>query len=218
MRLECIPEGELLNVKFEYLGKDYDMQLSLFAKYHEYIVVPAILDKGIPRDPDDLKDKRIIYKTQNGIFEYSDIKVELRTLSENYVYKIASGQDVVKLNRREAYRVFIGESIVIKCTSANNKERTFMAILKDISILGMGIVSANEIGVGDYIETVYQVNNGLRILLNGTVIRVSDMSGRRSRVYGIKFDGRTEVLSKIIMQRQIEKIISNTDNDIGWIS
>lgn len=203
MKLNDINTGEILEITFSYMDKECNIELSLFDKNGCNIVVPAILYKDKPILPDHLQDKKITYKTERGFYEYSDFCMNLKMLNDKYIYCINCEEEGERVNRRETYRVFVGEDTIVKHTNDKGEEKTFKAMIGDISISGMSIISSYEMNVGDSIETLYK-SETYRVMLQGIIVRTAETNKKNSKLYGIKFNERTEVLGKAIMRRQLE--------------
>lgn len=203
LKLTDIKAGEKLEISFNYMDKEYAMDLLVHDKSDCSIILPAILHKDNPVFPMELDSKKIVYKTERGLYEYTEFEMDLKKLNNKYVYCVNCEQIAEKINRREAYRVFIGEEVVIKHFDRLGKEQTFKANLKDLSLTGMGIVSNYEMEEGDIVETLYKADH-YRVVLQGTIVRIEECEHIKSKIYGVKFNGRTEVLGKAIIKRQFD--------------
>lgn len=205
MRLVMVPTEELLELTFTYGGKEFSMGVELFKKTAHNVFIPAILDCGVAIEATKLENAMLTYKTELGYFQFKDLKIRLMKLNSNFIYCVESEQESERVNRREAYRVFVGMEVAIKTTDSAGKERNITAIIKDISIVGLGIVTTYDLNIGDEVEAVYTAKDTMQMLLKGTVVRVVEIENRKGKLYGIKFNSRTETLSKYIMRSQLER-------------
>jgi c-di-GMP-binding flagellar brake protein YcgR len=193
-------ENKLL-LKFKYKEKSYSMIVVLFAKSAQHIIIPSILENDRVVNPEELKEPEIIYTVKDGIFRYGQIKMESALFQGIRVYNVSSDEDVTRANRREAYRMFIGELTKITVAMENGKKRNVEGILKNISITGMSIVLKQEFDLGSTMSILYEFE-GLTFFLQGTVVRKDKMNGYRAFSYGCRFKDANNSLNRIIIQKQ----------------
>lgn len=198
--IEIEIENKLL-LKFKYKEKPYSMIVVLFAKSAQHIIIPSILENDRVVNPEELKEPEIIYTVKDGIFRFGQLKMESAFCQGIRVYSVSSDEDVIRANRREAYRMFIGELAKVTVTMENGKKRNVEGILKNISITGMSIVLKQEFDVGSSMSILYEFE-GLNFFLQGTVVRKDKMNGYRAFSYGCRFKDTNNSLNRIIIQKQ----------------
>jgi c-di-GMP-binding flagellar brake protein YcgR len=203
-----IPEGTEVELNFIYKEEARSMIVEKRDASPRVIYIPAILDKYVPIPESEMEDVEIVYKANDGITVFKPVKLELRKYNENYIYIVTCDSNVERQNRREAFRVFIGESITLNVSTKDGKEQKCPGVLKDISVGGMGIISGNNLEDADTISIVYEVWEGYQVLLTGQVVSSVELDGRRGYLYGCKFNERSEVISKFTVKRQIKNRMS----------
>lgn len=213
MKIVDIEVSNKLIIKFIYKDKPYSMVVDLIAKSSQYIVIPAILQYNEVVDPSLLANVEIIYTVKDGIFRYEYPKIETSVLQGIRVYLVSAEDDVARLNRRNAYRVFIGEVVKLYVTSQNGSKKDYEGILKDVSISGMGVVLKNELEIGSTISIIYNYE-GLNIHLSGQVIRKKKINRYRAFVHGCRFDTPNNGISRVLTLMQIRNKNDNTDETI----
>ena len=209
MKITDIETENKLLLKFKYKEKRYSMIVMLFAKNTGYIIIPSILEKGQAVNPQELKEAEILYTVKEGIYRFESIKIESGFFKGIRVYHVSSDEEVTRTNRRQAYRMFIGEITTVTVITENGKKRTIEGILKNVSITGMGIILKQEFDVGTTLRILYEFD-GLCFLLQGTVIRKDKMKGYRAFSYGCIFKNPNHSISRVIIQKQIRNKKSNS--------
>ena len=202
MKLTDIETEIKLLLKFKYKEKKYSLVVMLYEKKAGYIIIPSILKNDKVVHPQELKEAEIIYTVKDGIFRFEQLKIESTYYKGARVYNVSSDENVSRANRRQAYRMFIGELTTVTVIMENGKSRTIEGILKNVSITGMSIVLKQEFDVGTIMRILYEFE-GLPFLLQGTVIRKDKMNGYRAFSYGCIFKDPNRCISRVIIQKQI---------------
>ena len=209
MKLTDIETENKLLLKFKYKEKKYSMVVMLFAKKVGYIIIPSILENDQVVPPEELKEAEIIYTVKDGIFRFGQLKIESTYYKGVRVYNVSSDEEVSRANRRQAYRMFIGELTTVTVIMENGKSRSIEGILKNVSITGMSIVLKQEFDVGTTMRILYEFE-GIPFLLQGTVIRKDKMNGYRAFSYGCIFKDPIHSINQVIIQKQIRNKRSNS--------
>ena len=203
MRLTDIDTEYKLILRFIYKDKPYSMMVSIITKSIQCLIIPAILDRNQVLDSNLITDAEIIYTVKDGVFIFKDIKLEVSTIMDKRVYLVFSEEDITRLNRREAYRVFIGEIVKITVITKNGRKRVYDGILKDLSILGMGIILKSDIEIGSSVNIAFQYE-GLNLPLAGEVIRKEKMNRYRAYTYGCRFREPNSSIFRVIVLKQVK--------------
>ncbi len=203
MRLTDIDSENKLIFRFKYKDKSYSMIVDIITKSIQCLIIPAILNRNQVLEPNMISEVEIIYTVKDGVFIYKDIKLEASSIMEKRVYLLFSEEDIPRLNRREAYRVFIGEILSMTVISKSGRKRVYEGILKDVSILGMGVILKNDIEIGSFISIAFQYE-GLNIPLYGEIIRKDKMNGYKAFTYGCKFKEPNNSIFRVIVLKQVK--------------
>lgn len=202
MKITDIETENKLLLKFKYKEKPYSMIVALIAKSSKYIIIPSILDNNLMVDPASLEEVEIIYTVKEGVFRFEQLTMEAASFLGMRVYNVSTEEDITKLNRREAYRVFIGEVVTVMVTTEDGKKRNVEGILKNISVTGMGIVLKQDFEMGTTMRILYNCE-GVHFLLQGMVVRKDKVKGYRAFSYGCLYKEPDNRLNRIIIQKQI---------------
>ena len=203
MKITDIDADNKLIIKFKYNEKPYSMTVSIVAKNSEYIIIPAVLHNNLVVEPGSFQDFEILYSTKEGIFNFQTLRADANIYLGMRVYYISCDEDVQRLNRREAYRVFFGEIVRITVISENGRQRNTEGILKDLSVTGMGVIAKQELEIGAMMKIVYNYD-GLYFLLYGKIIRKEKVYRYRAFSYGCEFKEPNNSINRIIILKQLK--------------
>lgn len=206
MKLYDLPERAVLEFKFLFRNKEYTMNMRLQGKQEDRIYIPTVCSKGQPIN--NLDQPVITYKTGAGIYIFNDLDIKLVTYQGYYMYSVASLEDVEKINRRDAYRVFICEAINFKGITSNGSKTDIYGVLKDISLTGMGLVLNRQYKDLISIEVKIKINDVSRVTLDGEVVNVIKLPKNRGYLYGCRFNGQKDFLSRFLLRRQHQNRMS----------
>ncbi len=202
MKIFEIDTENKLIIKFNHNDKNYSFFVSLLAKSSGYIVIPSILKNNEVVDPSLLKDAEIIYTVKEGVFRFPISKLQPEIFKGLRVYYTYSEKDTAIENRRESYRVFIGEIVTVLITNEDGRRKNVEGILKDLSITGMGVISKMEFEEGSLMQILFNFE-GVNFLLSGKIVRKEKIRRFRAFSYGIQFTNPNYGIQRIIMVKQV---------------
>jgi hypothetical protein len=113
MKLNEIPEKTNLELHLSYKEKHVSMMVHVQIKAAEYIFIQPVNSNGTPIEKLAPFNPSIVYKTENGIFIFNNLKIQLVLHQGIYFYAISSPFEAEKENRREAYRVFVSNPYTV---------------------------------------------------------------------------------------------------------
>jgi c-di-GMP-binding flagellar brake protein YcgR len=202
VKISDIEIGKKLILKFVYKELEFSMAVDIIQKEKDCIIITAILENGITLEPSLLTNISLMYIVKDGIFTFQSCNFQVMEYNKMRSYAVSCDEDVVKENRRDAYRVFIGEIVKIRITPTSGAKFGTEGILKNISANGMGIILKREIKVGSKMSILYNFE-GLNIHLLGEVIRAQKVPGRNYFDYGCKFYNANSMVNRVIMVKQM---------------
>ena len=113
---------------------------------------------------------------------WEDVFIKYVKKGKNGFHQIIQTKDGRTVNRRQAFRLYIGEDATLHITTTTE---AMQVILKDISSTGFGFVTEKDIDINKTRMCVLQSNiDGKRIKLNGTIVRKKEIEGTEKFVYG----------------------------------
>ena len=136
-------------------------------------------------------------------YAWENILIKNFKSSAGKVYHLAfSPQDIKPLNRRNAYRLWIGESIEV--TQGLSKDRK-QAVLKDLSASGMGVIVADPEGyrIEGIIHVLYEDQElNTRLNLSGKIVNIINLEAGKILI-GCQFFNASPEIEKFINHKQI---------------
>ena len=162
------------------------MTVDIITKNYKHIIIPSILENDQVVAPSFMSEVEIIYTVKDGFFQFEAIELEASIHQGMRVYLASSPTETSRVNRRDAYRVFIGELVKINIMTENGIKKDFEGVLKDISVLGMGLILKNEFEIGTTMSIIFNYE-GLNIHLLGKVVRKDKIKRYRAFSYGCLF-------------------------------
>ena len=145
-----------------------------------------------------------LYIDGSQVYCWKNVKVK----AIRYEGKIYHSADLIAeaevLNRRGAYRVYIGENMLLTSFTANGP-KTFNVLLKDISETGMAFFSKEEFDVGRTVRLHLALNKSQELQLSSQIIRIQNFESRKDHLYGCKFVERNNRLTGFLMRIQQER-------------
>lgn len=166
--------------------------------------------------PDDKIE--FIYRDQTRIYLFREVKGTFAKLDDMYVHCLFCDQKGEAYNRRNAFRVYMGEAVKADIAKRGHEEflhdkeideekKKFLlynqsVLIKDLSETGTAIYCNENLQDGDYIEFQLKTELG-SIHVRGEIVRKQDESqGIYRQLYGINFVQKTNNLTKFIFARQ----------------
>ncbi len=204
MRLNEIPEKEDLEFRFKYQKNDYCMNVILQIKLEDMIFISAVCSNGKPIDANKISEAMLLYKTEGGIYNFIDLTLKLVSYQGKYLYGISTSNEPKRMNRREAYRAFVGEAHNLKLIKDDGSMVEFSGILKDISLTGIGFIMNRKIEDIAYIKVVLDISKNCKLPLLGEIIRVTELPKHKGYLYGCKLNMHSDILNRYVLKCQLK--------------
>ncbi len=146
----------------------------------------------------------LLYVGEKQVFCWKNIKLKAVRYEKNIYHSAELIAEAELLNRRGAYRVYIGEKMSLTAFSSTGP-KTYSVNLKDISETGMAFFSQEEFDVGRTIRINFSVKKGMELPLSAQIIRIQEFENRKDKLYGCKFIERNNRLIGVLMHLQTER-------------
>lgn len=203
MKLSDIPINTLVELQFIYLEEKHMISAGLLYRYSDTVYVTGVKSAGETITAKRLRNFSLIYKTDAGIYSFSNLNPRSVSYCGQNLYAIQSDQEAHCINHRNAFRLFIGAPVCVKIAE-NGAIRYLDCILKDISMTGMGIVSNTKIEEFAKIEISFRVNENSQEKLIASIIHSREFRSGNGYLYGCEFDAPNEIIGKYILKRQAQ--------------
>ncbi|MBP3570106.1 MAG: PilZ domain-containing protein [Lachnospiraceae bacterium] len=146
----------------------------------------------------------LLYIEEGHVYCWKNVKVKAVRYEKKIYHSVELIADAEMLNRRGAYRVFIGETMLLTAFTANGP-KTYNVLLKDVSETGMAFYSKEEFDVGRTVRLHLALNKSQELQLSSQIIRIQDFEERPDKLYGCKFLERNDRLIGFLMRLQQDR-------------
>lgn len=145
-----------------------------------------------------------LYKQEGKVFIWENTAVSLIKINGVVYHKIDLLGEGIQYNRRNAYRLYIGEEMPIYMNTVSGL--TAMSVLiKDISETGIGFIFKEELSTDRIFR--FKFKDEKRVIdLSGMIIRKEYLDHLKSYLYGGKFNEKNAILSNYIVNKQSEEL------------
>lgn len=132
--------------------------------------------------------------------KFFDVKITLCKIDNEYFHKVVSNKDGKTINRRENFRVFIGEEglLYVKDNKIGKE-----VIIKDVSMGGFAIISTTEIDLLNEKVRIEYEDNQTKVILQGIVVRQYKITDNKI-IYGCQLTKEPKGLNNYINRKQLK--------------
>ena len=166
------------------------------------LLTPIHLNGKVVGFPPDCS-VNLLYIDEKHVFCWKNIKVKAVRYEKKIYHSAELVADAEILNRRGAYRVYIGETMLLTSFTANGP-KSINVLLKDLSETGMAFFSKEEFDIGRTVRLHLAMSNKHELQLSAQIIRTQE-DERRGKLYGCKFVERNERLIGYLMRLQQDR-------------
>ena len=128
--------------------------------------------------------------------KFSDVDMSVVKKDGELYHRVRTAKDGREVNRRESFRVFIGEPGLAQI---NENTKTRDVLVKDISTTGFAIVSDDDLDINTNIRLSF-IDKGTQIILQGCVVRKEYRNNRV--IYGCKLVKAPKGLGNYLARKQ----------------
>jgi c-di-GMP-binding flagellar brake protein YcgR len=207
MRLDEISEDSVISIAVIRGNTSVNLQTNpAFATEDGIMVHPfthddTIINFNVP----DLRIEMIVAREDEVPYFWKTVTISKETFQGEVYHCIRSKMEGVRLNRRNSFRVFIGETgTVVKIPG----EKSFQVLIKDISAGGFAFSvrddEEHEYKRGDQVHIFFEDREArFNLDVTGRVVRVVD-DGKRT-TYGCSFTRNYPQVDRYCAQKQLKK-------------
>jgi len=167
------------------------------------LLTPIQLEGKLVGFPPDCS-VNLLYVEENRVFCWRGVHIKAVRFEKKVYHSAELVGDAEVLNRRGAFRVFIGENMLLTSFTANGP-KNFSVLLKDISETGMAFYSKEEFDVGRTVRLHLVVNKTHELQLSSQIIRTQTFEDRQDTLYGCKFIEKNDRLVNFLMRLQQDR-------------
>ena len=146
----------------------------------------------------------LLYIEGNHVYCWKNLKIKAVRYEKQIYHSAELIAEAEVMNRRGAYRVYIGENMLLTSFTANGP-KTINVLLKDISETGMAFYSKEPFDVGRTVRLHLALNKNQELQLSSQIIRIQEFEERKDKLYGCKFLERNNRLIGYLMKLQQDR-------------
>lgn len=140
---------------------------------------------------------------EEKLFQWENVTVKLVKYDGVVYHKIDLEGEGKPFNRRESYRLYIGEDMQLLVNKPTGPT-SISVLIKDISENGVGFVTAVDIDLERTVRLKLKDSN-FTLSLPGIVVRKEFKDNINCYMYGCRFSEKNQTLGKYIMKKQAER-------------
>lgn len=202
--IDDIPNGSNieLDVRYNGLTMSFNSEIMLIVS-NSLLISPIIVNEQTIGFNDNCRI-RLIVKIEGKVYLWDNVTIKLVKYDGVIYHKIDLVGEGKPHNRREAYRMYIGEDMLIYINTSSGP-LAISVLVKDLSETGVGFITKEDIEPDRTIRLKLKDNNSM-ISLSGVIVRKELLSHLGSFLYGCKFNEKNNKLGKYIARKQGEEL------------
>lgn len=204
MLIESIVKGGLLEVEVRCNGKTVTFKSEVAHIVNHSILIAPIKVKEQTIGFSESCQIDFLYVNEGKLFIWNCVMVKLVKYDGAIYHKIDLSGEGSPYNRRNSYRVYIGEEMPIYVNTASGPT-ALTVLIKDLSETGVCFISKEEIDLERTIRLRLK-DNHLLLNLSGIIVRKEFVNNLGSYLYGCRFNEKNDKLSKYIAKKQGEAL------------
>lgn len=210
MRIDEFAKGDSVEIEVKYSGKTMNFKSEIILVKNNSVLITSIKVNEQTVGFTDKYQINFLYKTDGKLFIWENVPVKLVKYDGGIYHKIDLSGEGKPYNRRNSYRMYIGEDMPLYVNTANGPT-ALSVLVKDISETGVGFITKEDIDVDRTIRLKLKDNNSI-ISLSGVIVRKEFLENLGAFLYGCRFNEKSNQLGKFIAKRQNELLKKKTSN------
>lgn len=204
LQIDDINKGSNVELEVKLKGHAMSFRSDVVAIKNNSILINSIKVNEQTIGFSDKCQLNFIFKSESKVYIWENVYVKLVKYDGNIYHKIDLYGDGKPYNRRDSYRMYIGEDMPLYVNTASGPT-AISVLVKDISETGVAFITKEEIDIDRTIRLKLKDNNVI-ISLSGVIIRKDFLPNLNSFLYGCKFNEKNNKLGKYIMKKQGEQL------------
>ncbi|NLO09440.1 MAG: PilZ domain-containing protein [Clostridiales bacterium] len=210
MLIDDIPIGSGIELDVRYIGRTMSFNSEVILIINNSILISPIIVNEQTIGFNDNCRVNLIVKIEGKVYLWDSVSVKLVKYDGTIYHKIDLYGDGKPYNRREAYRMYIGEDMPIYINTSTGP-LSLSVLVKDLSETGVGFISKEDLDLDRTIRLKIKDNNSI-ISLSGKIIRKDLLTHLDSFLYGCKFNEKNNRLGNYIARKQGEALRKKVNN------
>ncbi len=204
MLIEEIPNGSGLELDVRSCGRAMSFRSeATFVIGNSVLIPPVTVNEQTVGFGDNCRISLIV-KVDNKVYLWDNVTIKLVKYDGAIYHKIDLEGEGKPYNRRDAYRMYIGEDMPIYINTATGPT-SLTVLVKDISETGVGFITKEDLELDRTIRLRLK-DSHIIINISGIIIRKEFLPHLDSFLYGCKFNEKNSRLGYYIAKRQGEEL------------
>lgn len=204
MQIDEIAVGGSIEIEVVLTGKAINFKSEVVFIKQYSILINSIKFNDQTVGFSDKYKINFLYKHEGKLYKWENVSIKLVRFDGGIYHKIDLAGEGRPYNRREYFRLYIGEEMPVYINTANGAT-ALSVLVKDISESGVGFITKEDIDVDRTIRLKLKSENSV-ISLAGVIVRKEFLENIKANLYGCKFYEKNNALGKYIAKRQNELI------------
>lgn len=210
MKVDQIPNGANIELEVRYNQRTMSFRSEVVLVRDNAILIYPITVNGQTIGFNNNSQLDLIVKTDGKVYLWNDVIVKLIKYEGALYHKIHLYGEGKHYNRRDAYRMYIGEDMPIYINTASGPS-ALSVLVKDISETGVGFITKEELDIDRTIRLKIKDKYSF-ISLSAIIVRKEYLPHLDSYLYGCKFYEKNNRLGNFIARRQGEQLRNKANN------
>lgn len=202
--------GRKLEVLVDREGYNYRLVSKIEGTTEVTVAVSAIVAKGRMFHFEEGDDVTIVYRGEERMWKWEHVKPGLARLDGETVHTFSSKEKGQVYNRRDSFRVPIGENLLMyRVFTKKNEEgeteemlKPFEGLLVDLSVSGAGFYTDQDLDIDAVMGFDMPTHMGI-MTCRGKIVRRADVYDKPFRnFYGCEFIKTRKELERYLFERQ----------------
>ncbi|HKL98818.1 MAG TPA: PilZ domain-containing protein [Mobilitalea sp.] len=204
MQIDEITNGTSIELEVKYGGHSMSFRSDVTAIKNNSILITTIKVNDQTIGFSDKCQLNLVIKSDSKVYVWENVSVILVKYDGLIYHKVDLFGDCKPYNRRDSFRMFIGEDMPLYVNSSTGPI-AINVMVKDISETGVGFIAKDEIDIDRTIRLRIKDNANI-FNLSGVIVRKEFLENLNSYLYGCKFNEKNNKLGKYIAKKQGEQM------------
>lgn len=204
MLLDEIPVGTSVEIEVRFGGRSMSFNSEVLFIHNDSVFINPITVNDRTIGFNDKCRINFIVKIDGKVFLWENVEIRLVRYNSQIYHRIIVHGEGKPYNRREAYRMYIGEDMPVYINTPQGPH-LINVLVKDISETGVGFITKEDLDVDRMIRLKIKDFNQI-IVLTGVIVRKEYLPHLDSYLYGCKFNEKNDKLGRFIARKQGEHL------------
>lgn len=210
VQLDDISKGDGAELEVRYNGRTMNFRSDIVQIKTNAIFINPITVNDQTVGFSDKCQISFLHYFEGKINIWENVIVKLVRFGDNIFHKIELYGEGKPYNRRESFRMYIGDDMPLYVNTAGGPT-AIQVLVKDISTSGFAFITTQEIDQERIVRLKLKSNFSFHSL-SAVIVRKEFITHLDSFLYGCKFNEKYEFLGKYIAQKQGELLKKKTSN------